>query len=141
MGFIGSPRRPAAISSASRRGSIDAAVRLPRLAGGHPHGNESYIKAASEKRGKLLDIKRKSICRGCREAAQRRNADPSSAGPRSGSPNRVREKAEAGLLGDQNGRRSNAALRNSPARDRPAFGQRLRFGLSGLGCLQLGGRL
>jgi hypothetical protein len=35
------------------------------FAGGRRHGNDSYIKAASEEREKLLDTKLKSICRGC----------------------------------------------------------------------------
>jgi hypothetical protein len=36
-----------------------------QFAGGHRHGNDSYIKAASDEREKLLDTKLKSICRGC----------------------------------------------------------------------------
>jgi hypothetical protein len=36
-----------------------------QFAGGRRHGNDSYIKAASEEREKLLDTKLKSICRGC----------------------------------------------------------------------------
>jgi hypothetical protein len=35
------------------------------LAGGRRHGNDAYIKAASEEREKLLNTKLKSICRGC----------------------------------------------------------------------------
>ena len=35
------------------------------LAGGRRHGNNAYIKAASEERDKLLNTKLKSICRGC----------------------------------------------------------------------------
>ena len=35
------------------------------FAGGHRHGNDSYIKAASDERDKLLTTKLKSICRGC----------------------------------------------------------------------------
>jgi hypothetical protein len=33
--------------------------------GGRRHGNDSYIKAASDEREKLLTTKLKSICRGC----------------------------------------------------------------------------
>ena len=36
-----------------------------QFAGGHRHSNDSYIKAATEEREKLLDTKLKSICRGC----------------------------------------------------------------------------
>jgi hypothetical protein len=36
-----------------------------QFAGGHRHGNDSYIKAASDDRDKLLNTKLKSICRGC----------------------------------------------------------------------------
>jgi hypothetical protein len=35
------------------------------LAGGRRHGNDSYVKAASDEREKLLNTKLKSICRGC----------------------------------------------------------------------------
>ena len=35
------------------------------FAGGHRHGNDSYIKAASDEREKLLNSRLKSICRGC----------------------------------------------------------------------------
>jgi hypothetical protein len=38
-----------------------------RSAGGCRRGNDSYIKAASDDRGKLLDTQIKSICHGCRE--------------------------------------------------------------------------
>jgi hypothetical protein len=34
-------------------------------AGGRRHGNDSYMKAASAERDKLLNNKLKSICRGC----------------------------------------------------------------------------
>jgi hypothetical protein len=34
-------------------------------AGGRRHGNNAYMKAASEERDKLLNTKLKSICRGC----------------------------------------------------------------------------
>ena len=33
--------------------------------GGRRHGNDSYVKAASDEREKLLTTKHKSICRGC----------------------------------------------------------------------------
>jgi hypothetical protein len=33
--------------------------------GGHRHGNDSYMKAASDDRDKLLNTQIKSICRGC----------------------------------------------------------------------------
>jgi hypothetical protein len=33
--------------------------------GGRRHGNDNYIKAASDEREKLLNTKLKSICRGC----------------------------------------------------------------------------
>jgi hypothetical protein len=35
------------------------------LAAGRRHGNDAYIKAASENREKLLNSKLKDICRGC----------------------------------------------------------------------------
>jgi hypothetical protein len=35
------------------------------FAGGHRHGNDAYIKAASDERDKLLTTRLKSICRGC----------------------------------------------------------------------------
>lgn len=35
------------------------------FAGGGRHGNDSYIKAASDERDKLLNAKLKNICRGC----------------------------------------------------------------------------
>lgn len=35
------------------------------FAGGGRHGNNSYIKAASDDRDKLLNTKLKNICRGC----------------------------------------------------------------------------
>ena len=40
-------------------------VHEPQFAGGHRHGNDDYIKAASEDRDKLLNTQIKSICRGC----------------------------------------------------------------------------
>jgi hypothetical protein len=33
--------------------------------GGRRHGNDGYMKAASQERDKLLNTKLKSICRGC----------------------------------------------------------------------------
>ncbi|WP_146686345.1 hypothetical protein [Bradyrhizobium canariense] len=36
-----------------------------QFAGGHRHGNDDYIKAASEERDRLLNTQIKSICRGC----------------------------------------------------------------------------
>jgi hypothetical protein len=41
------------------------AHRGAEFAGGHRHGNNSYIKAASEDRDRLLNTGLKSICRGC----------------------------------------------------------------------------
>lgn len=35
------------------------------FAGGRRHGNDTYIKAASDERDKLLTTRLKSICRGC----------------------------------------------------------------------------
>ncbi len=37
----------------------------PQFAGGRRHGNDAYIKAASEDRDRLLANQIKSICRGC----------------------------------------------------------------------------
>lgn len=37
----------------------------PQFAGGRRHGNDGYIKAASQERDKLLNTQIKSICRGC----------------------------------------------------------------------------
>jgi hypothetical protein len=36
-----------------------------RSGGGRRHGNDNYMKAASQERDKLLSTKLKSICRGC----------------------------------------------------------------------------
>ena len=36
-----------------------------QFAGDRRHGDDTYIKAASDERDKLLDTKLKSICRGC----------------------------------------------------------------------------
>jgi hypothetical protein len=41
------------------------AMRGSQFAGGHLHGNDEYIKAASEERDRLLNTQIKSICRGC----------------------------------------------------------------------------
>jgi hypothetical protein len=35
------------------------------FAGGDRHGDDAYVKAASDERDKLLTAKLKSICRGC----------------------------------------------------------------------------
>jgi len=40
-------------------------VRGAPFAGDRAHGNDAYVKAASEERDKLLNTKIKSICRGC----------------------------------------------------------------------------
>jgi hypothetical protein len=37
----------------------------PQFAGGRRHGNDEYVKAASDERDQLLKTKIKSICRGC----------------------------------------------------------------------------
>jgi hypothetical protein len=37
----------------------------PQFAAGRRHGNDNYIKAASQERDKLLNTQIKSICRGC----------------------------------------------------------------------------
>jgi hypothetical protein len=36
-----------------------------QFAGGRRHGNDAYVKSASDDRDKLLTTKIKSICRGC----------------------------------------------------------------------------
>jgi hypothetical protein len=41
------------------------AMHGSQFAGGHRHGNDVYIKAASEERDKLPNTQIKSICRGC----------------------------------------------------------------------------
>jgi hypothetical protein len=43
----------------------DGSAGRGEFAGGHRHGNDNYIKAASDERDKLLNTKLKSICRGC----------------------------------------------------------------------------
>jgi len=40
-------------------------TRGAEFAGGRRRGNDSYVKAASDERERLLDTKLKSICRGC----------------------------------------------------------------------------
>jgi hypothetical protein len=40
-------------------------TRGPQFSGDRRHGNDAYIKAASDERDKLLTTKLKSICRGC----------------------------------------------------------------------------
>lgn len=35
------------------------------IAGDRRHGNDAYVKAASEEEGEILNTKIKSICRGC----------------------------------------------------------------------------
>jgi hypothetical protein len=40
-------------------------VHGAEFAGGRRHGNDTYAKAASEERDRLLDTRIKSICRGC----------------------------------------------------------------------------
>lgn len=40
-------------------------MRGAPFAGDRRHGNDAYVKAASDERDKLLDTKIKSICRGC----------------------------------------------------------------------------
>jgi hypothetical protein len=54
-------------STADARGIHGAGrgMRGAEFAGGHRHGNDAYIKAASEDRDRLLNTRLKSICRGC----------------------------------------------------------------------------
>jgi hypothetical protein len=47
------------------RGSSGDGLHGAPLAGGRRHGNDSYVKAASDERDRLLTTKLKSICRGC----------------------------------------------------------------------------
>jgi hypothetical protein len=49
----------------STRGLSGQGGHGPQFAGGRRHGNDAYIKAASEERDKLLTNRIKSICRGC----------------------------------------------------------------------------
>jgi hypothetical protein len=50
---------------AEARGGHGHGPQGAEFAGGRRHGNDSYIKAASDEREKLLTTKLKSICRGC----------------------------------------------------------------------------
>jgi hypothetical protein len=52
-------------SPADARGGHGFDGHGAEFAGGHRRGNDSYVKAASDEREKLLDAKLKSICRGC----------------------------------------------------------------------------
>jgi hypothetical protein len=47
------------------RGSGGHATRGAEFTGGRRHGNDIYIKNASDEPDKLLNAKLKSICRGC----------------------------------------------------------------------------
>jgi hypothetical protein len=47
------------------RGSGGHRVHGAAFTGGRRHGNDSYIKAASDERDRLLNTQIKSICRGC----------------------------------------------------------------------------
>ena len=47
-------------------------MRGAQFAADRRHGNDAYVKAASEERDKLLNAKIKSICRGCRADRLRR---------------------------------------------------------------------
>jgi hypothetical protein len=47
------------------RSFIGHGMHGARFVGGRHHGNDTYIKAASDERDKLLTTKLKSICRGC----------------------------------------------------------------------------
>jgi hypothetical protein len=46
-------------------GAVESSEHGARSGGGRRHGNDSYMKAASQERDKLLSTKLKSICRGC----------------------------------------------------------------------------
>lgn len=59
------PHRRILTLPADARGGHGFGGRGAEFAGGHHHGNDSHIKAASDEREKLLDTKLKSICRGC----------------------------------------------------------------------------
>lgn len=63
----GEPGAGVADSTADARGIHGAGrgMRGAEFAGGHRHGNDAYIKAASEDRDRLLNTRLKSICRGC----------------------------------------------------------------------------
>jgi hypothetical protein len=47
------------------RGFGGRGMHGPQLSGDRRHGNDAYMKAASDERDKLLMAKLKSICRGC----------------------------------------------------------------------------
>jgi hypothetical protein len=47
------------------RGFAGQGMHGAEFTGGRRHGNDAYIKAASDDRDKLLNAKLKSICRGC----------------------------------------------------------------------------
>jgi hypothetical protein len=47
------------------RGFVGHSMHGAHFVGGRRHGNDTYIKAASDERDKLLTTKLKSICRGC----------------------------------------------------------------------------
>jgi hypothetical protein len=51
--------------AADARGGHGLSGHGAEFAGGHRHGNDSYVKTASDEREKLLDTKLKSICRRC----------------------------------------------------------------------------
>jgi hypothetical protein len=55
----------ALMPSAEARGGGGHGTHSAEFAGGHRHGNDSHVKAASEERQRLLDTQLKSICRGC----------------------------------------------------------------------------
>ena len=52
------------MSPADARGGHGFGGHGGEFAGGYRHGNDSYVKAASDEREKLLETKLKSICRG-----------------------------------------------------------------------------
>jgi hypothetical protein len=47
------------------RGFVGHGMHGAHFVGDSRHGNDTYIKAASDEREKLLTTKLKSICRGC----------------------------------------------------------------------------
>jgi hypothetical protein len=49
----------------SGHGGSGHAGHGPLFAGGRRHGNDEYVKSASDNRDKLLTTRIKSICRGC----------------------------------------------------------------------------
>jgi hypothetical protein len=56
---------PADARGGHGRGFGGHGMHGPQFSGGRRHGNDSYIKAASDERDKLLNARLKSICRGC----------------------------------------------------------------------------